>query len=209
MSTRLKRKAEPKAARKAAPKRRAARRRAPPTRKPVEKVAELPAVKKEVAPEKTFILAVRLMGPFGTPTHIEKTLTSLRLNRKFNAVLLENNPSALGMLRQAKDHVTWGDVKAADIAALLRERGELLGGLPVTDKSVQETFGEQSIGELASALTQGRIALETLREKGLKSVFRLHPPSGAFGYSIKRPYRSRGELGYRGPEISSLVARMI
>ena len=209
MSTAQKRKAKPRGARKAPPKPRAPRKRAPPTRKPVEKAVEAPPTKKEVAPEKPFILAVRLMGSFGTPLHIERTLVSLRLNRKFNAVLLESSPSVLGMLRQSKDHLTWGEIKSAEIAALLKERGELLAGLPVTDKFVKEGFGEQSLEGLAEALTHGRIKLETLWQKGLKPVFRLHPPSGGFDASIKRAYATRGELGYRGQQISNLVARMI
>jgi large subunit ribosomal protein L30 len=175
----------------------------------VEKAVEPLPAKKEVVPEKTFILAVRLMGAFGTPTHVERTLTSLRLNRKFNAVLLESGPSVLGMLRQAKDYLTWGEVKSAQIAALVKERGELLGGLPVTDKFAKEGFGELSLEGLAEALAQGRIRLEALWHKGLKPVFRLLPPSGGFEASTKRGYATRGELGYRGPQISNLVSRMI
>ncbi len=209
MSAAPKRKAKPKTARKVPAKPRAARKRAPPTRKPVEKAAESRPAKKEVAPEKTFILAIRLMGPFGTPNHLERTLASLRLNRKFNAVLLENNPNVLGMLRQSKDYLTWGEIKSPGIAALLKERGEVLGGLPLTNKFVQDGFGEQSLEGLVEALTHGRIKLETLWEKGLKPVFRLRPPSGGFEASTKRAYATRGELGYRGQQISNLVARMI
>ena len=51
--------------------------------------------------------------------------------------------------------------------------------------------------------------LKQLWEKGVAPAFRLHPPSGGFEGSIKRPFGSRGELGYRGAEISHLVARMM
>ncbi len=207
MSSSAKRNTKPKAPRKA--KARPARKRAAPAKKPVEKAVEAPPERKVVAAEKVFLIAVRIMGEFGTPAHVERTLTSLRLNRKFNAVLLEKNANALGTLRQAKDYVTWGEAKSGDIVMLLKERGEPLGGLPMTDRYVKEKFGEQSVDELVSALAQGRIGLDTLWEKGLRPVFRLHPPSGGFSASAKRPYRSRGELGYRGPEISSLLAKMI
>ena len=207
MSTAPKRKAKAKAPRKA--KARPARKRAAPVKKPVEKAVAAPPERKAVAVEKVFLVAVRLMGEFGTPAHVQRTLASLRLNRRFNAVLLENNANALATLRQAKDYVTWGEVKSGDIVMLLKERGELLGGLTMTDKSVKEKFGEQSLDGLVSGLAQGRIGLNTLRQKGLKPVFRLHPPSGGFFASAKRPFGSRGELGYRGPEMSSLLARMI
>jgi large subunit ribosomal protein L30 len=207
MSTAQKRKAKPKAQRTA--KAHSPRKRAVPTKKMIEKVAEAPPERKVVPPAKVFLIAVRLKGSFGSPVQIERTLASLRLNRKFNAILLENTASTVATLRKAKDFVTWGELKSAGIAALLRQRGELFGGLALTDRSVQEKFGEHSVDGLASALTQGRTTLSMLRQKGLRPVFRLRPPSGGFVRSTKRPFGSRGELGYRGPEISSLVSRMI
>lgn len=207
MSTPQKHKAKPKATRKA--KAHVPRKRAAPSKKPAAKEAVQPQKKAvEVTPEKAFLFAVRLKGSFGMPIQTEKTLTTLRLDRKFNAVLLENNANVLATLRQAKDYVTWGEAKPRDIAMLLKERGELLGGLRITDKSVQEKFGVQTVDGLVTALGEGGITLKQLRQKGLKPVFRLHPPSGGFATSTKRPHGSRGELGYRGPEMATLVARM-
>jgi large subunit ribosomal protein L30 len=208
MSTPQKHRTKPKAARKA--KAHVTRKRAVPSKKPTAKEAAQPHKKAvEVAPEKVFLFAVRLKGSFGMPIQTEETLTTLRLNRKFNAVLLENNANVLATLRQAKDYVTWGEVKARDIAMLLKERGELLGGLRITDKSVKDKFGVQTVDGLATALADGGITLKQLWQKGLKPVFRLHPPSGGFATSTKRPHGSRGELGYRGPEMTTLVARMV
>lgn len=207
MSSTHKRKAKTKA--KPKPKARPAKKRAPPPRRPAEKPAEVTPPRKEIAPEKVFLIAVRIMGPFGTPSHLETIMSSLRLKRKFNAVVLERNPGVLATLRHAKDYLTWGEINPVDLAGLLKERGELLGGLTLTDTAVREKFGEQSVDELASALAEGRVALSTLWQKGLKPVFRLHPPSGGFEASTKRSYGSRGELGYRGPEMASLLARMM
>ncbi len=207
MSPVQKGKARPKAPRKA--KARPARKRTVAPKKPIGKVAEAPPERTAVVSEKAFLIAVRIKGSINMPTHIGRTLASLSLKRKFNAILLGNNANVLATLRQAKDYVTWGEAKSKDIAALLRERGEFYGGLSLTEKSVQEKFGEHSVDDLVSALAQGRIALNTLWQKGVKPVFRLHPPSGGFEASTKRPHGSMGELGYRGPEISSLVARMI
>jgi large subunit ribosomal protein L30 len=166
-------------------------------------------VKKEPTPEKSYLLAVRLKGKFGTPWPIEKALETLRLRRKFNAVLLENTRPTIGMLRTVKDFVTWGEATKTDIAALLQERGEFFGGAALKDETIREKFGESSVQELASALTQGRISLRTLWQKGLNPVFRLHPPSGGFEGSIKRAYGSRGELGRREATLSSLLIRML
>jgi large subunit ribosomal protein L30 len=207
MSTKQKRKPKPRAPRKE--KQKPVRKRkiaeekkeAVPEKKVEKVVAEIP--------EKPLFLAVRLLGPFGSPASIEDTLRSLRLSRKFRAVLLDKSESMLGVLRKVKDYVTWGEVKSHDIAALLKERGELSNGMAFTDKFVKESFGQESIEELAQALTRGQIELKALWQKGVVPVFRLRPPSRGFNSSIKRPCGSQGELGYRGAEISNLVARMI
>jgi large subunit ribosomal protein L30 len=177
-----------------------------------EKAIERPErVTKVVAPppEKPLLLAVRLLGEFGAPQDIQNSLSSLRLNSKFRAVLLEKNDSMLGALRKVKDYITWGEVKSSDVATLLKKRAELANGMEFTDKFVKDSFGHESVEELALAITRGQLKLKSLWQKGVVPVFRLHPPSGAFVYSIKRPFGSRGELGYRGAEISNLMARML
>jgi len=165
-------------------------------------------MKKEPAIEvKSYLLAIRMKGSFGTPWSLTRALETLRLKAKFNAVLLENTPAAIGMLRKVKDYVTWGEAGTNDIATVLRERGEL-SGEEMTDAAIRDKFGEASIQDLASALTQGRITLQQLREKGLNPVFRLHPPSSGFEGSGKRPYGSGGELGRRRAPLSALLGRM-
>jgi len=221
MSTKQKTKAKPKAS--------ARKQKAKVTRKPSaqakkpekhvtearpEKIEEIKETKttkavKEIAPKKTFLIAVRLQGPVAVPYDMDLTLGSLGLKGRFNARILEKNESTVGMLRNAKDYITWGEVKPQDIAALLEERAELAGGSSLTDSIVKEKFGHESIEALVTALVEGQIELRTLWQKGINPTFRLHPPSGAFHASIKRPFRSRGELGYRGSEISSLLTRMI
>jgi large subunit ribosomal protein L30 len=84
-----------------------------------------------------------------------------------------------------------------------------MNGTRLTDKFVKEKFGHESVQELAQALARGQISLKMLWHEGVKPVFRLHPPSGGFESSIKRPFRSQGELGYRGEGILHLVARMM
>lgn len=211
MSTKQKRKAKPRAPRKEVQKPVRRRKQPEEKKKEVAVVPEKKPEKKIIEPikEKAFFLAVRLLGPFGVPYDIEDTLRSLRLSRRFSAVLLEKNESILGMLRSVKDYVTWGEVKSNDIASLLKERAELLTGTRLTDKFVKEKLGHESVEELAKALTQERISLKALWREGIKPVFRLHPPSGGFESNIKRPFGSRGELGYRSEGILHLVARMM
>jgi large subunit ribosomal protein L30 len=193
-------------------KHKAARRHIAKPKKEEKRVIEAPAAAKApsapLAPEKLLILAIRLRGTFAVPHEIETTLHSLKLDNKFNAVLLEKNDNTIGMLRHVKDYVTWGEVKKEQIATLLRQRGEIHGGMRLTDEFARNTFNEQTVNDLAGAVVQGRITLKGLRENGVKPVFRLRPPSGGFKYSAKRPFGSEGELGYRGTEISHLITRM-
>jgi len=220
MSTKKKRSPKTKAARKEKPKtavkRKVAEEKkidAAPLTKPEKTTAVVPKKKEEKVvtevPAKPFYLAIRLLGPFGSPTNIDNTLASLKLNHKFRAVLLEKNGSMLGSLRRVKDYVTWGEVNTQDIATLLKERGELSNGMAFDDKFVKENLGHASIEELALAIARGQTPLKMLWQKGVVPVFRLHPPSGGFEASIKRPFGSRGELGYRGAAISHLAHRMM
>jgi len=220
MSASSKKKTKPRTTTKrAAPaKARAAKKRPAPAKKPIERAeapvatpvitAPSPVPKKEVAAEKTFLLAMRLKGGFGTPISLEKALCTLRLKRRFNAVLLENKTNVIGMLRGVKDYVTWGEISASGIARLLESRGELVGGGAITDESVKKTFGEESVSGLTEGLAHGRITLRSLWAKGLMPVFRLRPPSSGFETTGKRAYGSHGELGSRGNELSKLLDRM-
>jgi large subunit ribosomal protein L30 len=206
MSTKLKRK--PRAKGPPKEKRKPARRRRAPEEKKAVPPRRIENAEAEV-PEVPLLLAVRLLGPFGTPKDVEDALVSLRLRRKFRAVLLEKNDSVLGALRKVKDYVTWGEVKSHVIAIILKERGELSDGTALTDKFIKENLEHESIEDVGLALTRGRIKLKSLWEKGIVPVFRLRPPSGGFDSSIKRPFGSYGELGYRGAEITQLVTRMV
>jgi large subunit ribosomal protein L30 len=167
-----------------------------------------PTKEEPILEKKSYIFAIRLKGSFGTPSPLERALETLRLKRKFNAVLLENTSATIGMLRTVKDYVTWGEAGTNDIATVLRERGKLSDGAEMADETIRDKFGEASIQDLASALTQGRITLREMWQKGLNPVFRLHPPSGGFEGSGKRAYGSGGELGRRRAPLSALITCM-
>lgn len=156
------------------------------------------------------IVAIRLRGTARVYPELQKTLDSLRLKSKYNAVLLPDNLSIKGMLQKAKDHITWGEVDVNMIALLLQHRGRTIGNRRINDEYIKKMFPKyDSIKKLASAIASGDIPLEKLWKAGIKPVFHLHPPKGGFKYTIKRPYGSEGELGYRGPNIRELLEKMI
>src|SRR5438309_4930875 len=70
------------------------------------------------------ILAVRLRGTASDDPDVRRTMESLKLERTFQARLLENTPSNLGMLRSAKVLVAWGEVSPDLLGRVLEKRGE-------------------------------------------------------------------------------------
>ncbi len=159
-------------------------------------------------PGKGPILAVRLRGTAGDPPDVEKTLESLKLERTYQARLLENNDSMAGMLRRVKAIVAWGEVSPELLEGLLSKRGERDGGVGLDDGFVR-LLGRPSLGDLAKSVVSGELGLQALWGAGLKPLFRLHPPRGGFKRSLRRAATDGGELGYRGAGINLLVKRMI
>jgi large subunit ribosomal protein L30 len=155
------------------------------------------------------MLAVRLRGTAGDNPDIRKTMESLNLKRTFQAKLIENTPSNLGMLRMAKNLVAWGEVEPEILEKLLLTRGERERSAEEVDEAFVKRLGQPSVGDLAKSVVSGSVGLRALTRAGLKPFFRLHPPRGGFKRSLRRAASDGGELGYRGIDINNLIKRMI
>ncbi|MEM2006569.1 MAG: 50S ribosomal protein L30 [Sulfolobales archaeon] len=151
---------------------------------------------------------VRIRGTADVPTDVEHALRLLRLVKPFHAVVYPKSESLEGMLKVVKDWVTWGEISRDVLKLLILKRGRVVGGKPISEEDVKRVFRVDSVDELVSALYEGRILWHQY-EDYVKPVFRLHPPRGGFKGSVKKPYGSGGELGYRGVEINSLLTRLI
>ncbi|MCS7386276.1 MAG: 50S ribosomal protein L30 [archaeon GB-1867-005] len=152
------------------------------------------------------LAVIRIRGRIGVRGEAQDTLKMLRLHRKNHAVIIDDRPSYLGMLKKVADYVTWGEINSETLALLLKRRGELKGGKKLTEKYIKEKLGLNSIEDLAHAIFEGKISLKDIPD--LKPVFRLHPPSGGFKGSTKKHYKAGGELGYRGTAINELIRKM-
>jgi len=130
----------------------------------------------------------------------------LNLKRNNYAVLIDNRPSFLGMLKTAQNFVTWGEVSKETIAELLRERGRLVGNKKLTDEYAQK-LGFKSLDELAEAIFNCKVEYWKLPD--VQPYFRLHPPAKGFRGKVKKGFGMGGELGYRGEKINDLLKRMI
>jgi large subunit ribosomal protein L30 len=155
--------------------------------------------------ERKSFLAIRIRGGINVSRRNEDNLRMLRMDRNNTATLLDDRPEYRGMLQRAKDFVTWGEPTTETIKLLLEKRGRLAGDHPITEEALKG-LGYEDLGALAEALQEGSAELHKL--EGVKPFFRLHPPTKGFKRTVKRPYGSKGELGYRGEDINELAKRM-
>lgn len=70
------------------------------------------------------LAAIRVRGFVGIRKTIKDTLNMLRLYRKNYCVILEARPELIGMLKKAKDYITWGEIDDSTLGLLSEKRGE-------------------------------------------------------------------------------------
>ena len=160
----------------------------------------------EKSDERKCIAAVRVRGSISAQREARETLDMLHLGRTNHAVLVDNRPAFLGMLRRVQSYVTWGEVSRETVASMLQKRGRLAGNKRLTEEYVSK-IGYKSIGELADAIVS--CEAEHWKLPDMQPVFKLHPPSKGFKGKTKKSFRSGGEAGYRGQAINELIGRMI
>jgi large subunit ribosomal protein L30 len=98
------------------------------------------------------LAAIRLRGKFNIREDIEDTLTLLGLKRKNTCVILEANKYNLGMLKKAKDYITYGEISEEILKKLLEKKNpekqtdkKIIFRLPNPKKgfkSIKKGFGQ-------------------------------------------------------------------
>lgn len=153
------------------------------------------------------IAAVRIRGNVKTSESAETTLVMLHLKYVNNATLVPNTAPYVGMLKRAKDLITWGEASPEMIAQLLKKRAMTTGENRLTDEYLSKNSGYRTIDGFAKALAEDKATLKDV--KGLKPRIRLHPPKKGHKKGIKKTYVQGGSLGPRGEKINELLLRMI
>ncbi|VVB73188.1 50S ribosomal protein L30 [uncultured archaeon] len=139
------------------------------------------------------IAIVLVRGISGMKPDIKRTLELLKLNTKHHCVLYkEETVTIKGMLNVCKDFVTWGTVSKEVLRTLIEKRGRLPGDKRVPAESVDKVIKLIEAGE---------------KKTGIKSVFRLSPPSK--GWKSTKDRFPKGALGPRGDKMDALLRRMI
>ena len=151
------------------------------------------------------LTVIRVRGASDVFHEIKDTLKMLHLSRICHATLVDDRPSYIGMLRKARNYVTWGEVSLENIVLLLKKRGRVVGNRKLTGEYVKE-IGYGSLEDLAEAIYVGKV--EFGRLPNVKPVFRLHPPKKGFKGKVKRSFAAGGVTGYRGEAINDLIKRM-
>jgi large subunit ribosomal protein L30 len=156
--------------------------------------------------ERKCIAAVRIRGTVSASMQARETLQMLHLTRNNYAVLIDDRPSYLGMLKAARDYITYGEASKELVTMMIKQKGRIAGDKRLTDEYAQKA-GFKSLDDLAEANHTCRS--EYWKLPSIQPVFRLHPPSKGFKGKIKKGYGSGGELGYRGDKINELLRRML
>jgi large subunit ribosomal protein L30 len=151
------------------------------------------------------LAVIRVRGLSDISREIKETLLMLHLTRNCHATLIDDRPSYIGMLRKARNYLTWGEVSKESIKLLLEKRGRLIGNKKLTEEGAQE-IGYETLSDLAETIYKLKVEYGSLPD--IKPVFRLHPPKKGFKGKVKRSYSAGGVTGYRGEAINDLIKRM-
>ena len=150
-------------------------------------------------------LVVRIKGKADCPYWATTTMTLLKLDKKYRAVILPAKDNTLGMLNKVKHYVTWSELDTGLAKELVDKKARKEGYQKITAADLKE-LGYDSTDALATALAEGKATLSKL--KPLKPWFALAPPRHGFKRSTKKLYGQKGVLG-QNKDLGILVRNMI
>lgn len=135
------------------------------------------------------LAVIRIRGSIRMTKEIKDTLQCLNLHKQNYCVLIPSTDNYKGMVKKAKDYITWGEIDDDTKKILLEKKSE-------PDKNHKKT-GKTNAENKESG-------------KAIKKYFRLSPPRKGFGRKgIKTSFENGGALGYRGQKINDLLRRML
>jgi len=139
------------------------------------------------------LAAIRIRGVISLSGKIESTLRMLRLYKNNYCAVVPDTPIYIGMLKKAKDYLTWGELDDETFKLLVEKKAEAFNGR-VSDSKEKIKYSDFFV----------------FNDRKLKKYFRLNPPRKGFGRKgIKHSYKQGGALGYRGAKINDLIKRMV
>jgi len=149
---------------------------------------------------------VRIKGTVNIRPDIKKTLQLLNLTKSNHCVILEENPVTKGMLQVVKDYITWGEIDKKVLSKLIITRGKIEGDKNLTESFIKSATSYDNSDKLSQAIIDKKIKYKDI--PSVKPVFRLNPPKKGYE-GIKRSFKNKGALGYRGEKINQLLEKML
>ena len=89
---------------------------------------------------------------------------------------------------------------------LIISRGKLKGDKQLTDDYIKSATSLDNIDKLSKSIIENKFKYTDIPE--IKPLFRLNPPKKGYE-GVKKSFKNKGALGYRGKEINRLIERMI
>jgi len=150
--------------------------------------------------------AIRVRGTVNVNPNVKKTLQLLNLTRSNHCAIIEETSITKGMLNVAKDYITWGEIEKDVLSKLINSRAKLKGDKQLTDEYLKTATSYGTVNKLTEAILENKFKYKDI--PNIKPIFRLNPPKKGYE-GIKRSYKNKGALGYRGKDINKLIERMI
>jgi len=174
-----------------------------------EKKVDTPkAVPAKSEEEKLELLCIiRVRGSVRVRQEILDTMKMLNLHHVNHATLVPNTPQYKGMIEKVQNYITYGPIDRKTLSDLIIKRARITGNKKLSDDFIKGNSDFKSIKEFEDAMFSGNASLRAVR--GLKPVFRLHPPKGGHKGTIKKSRKEGGFLGNVKSEIKDFLKRMI
>ncbi len=139
---------------------------------------------------------IRIRGTANLRKEIEGTLHMLRLNKPNHCIIIPQTDTNKGMLKKAKDYITWGEIDDKTLEELVTKRAKISHTKKIDQKNAKTIIEKIKKGKL--------------KESDIKPVFQLSPPKKGFERKgIKKTFRQGGALGYRKDKINTLLKKML
>lgn len=146
---------------------------------------------------------IRVRGNVKVISTVEDTLRMLYLKTVNNCVVVPEDVTYLGMIKKAKDLITYGTIEKDVFRKML-----LKWGKTTLNKGVDEAYLKEKgygVQKFIDDFFDKKVKLQDL---DIKPFFRLHPPRRGYG-GVKRPFTLKGALGDRKEKINEILNRMI
>jgi large subunit ribosomal protein L30 len=153
------------------------------------------------------LVVIRIRGTVEASQKVIDTLDLLRLRKTNTAVIVDDRPDFIGMIKKVEPWIAWGEISPETFKKLLLKRGRLEGDKRISEEYIKENLG-CSLDEFVEKFFKFEAELTDIPK--IKPFFRLKPPSKGYPRKgIKYSVNQGGAWGYWGEKINELLERMI